>query len=950
MPDTPDDSNANSPQDAYLRWLNALATRDPALYEILKRRMQERKQQLRAESGGIAMPESVDGVRLETAEADRNYEQMALETIVREGRPALLVQHEAIMFAGTEADSSAKPITDRLREAVEIIQPLLPQVGRIDSANYPGNVPYLGTGWLVDTNIVVTNRHVAELMARADGHQFVFKPGRFGEAMQVSVDYRREHEVQAAAVAKVKRVIWMEPDPKKADIAFLEVETADDGRERAPFKLARQDAADTAPVAVIGYPARAGQSVIPDQAWMERIFGKTYDIKRVAPGLMGVARRGWATHDCTTLGGNSGSVVVDMNTGEAVALHFAGLYMVENYAVPASVIRGHLDKRPWIPLPVSPAPPPAVVATPVPAPRPEKVQPSVMARPQEVTRTLSFNIPVRIDVTVGDIQMCDATVQLVVTPSSPDAASAAAAAAALAQSFSGEDSVLTVRPGALIDAGQLTSTLGLIVAAHPARVEQMRPRVPAEFRGFNVVLQPASIQDQLGLGTWDGAEREGVSSISYNDADRTGKAFSFDWLETEPVGVTAHVGPERSWTVLKPFIEGAKQRLVSSIYEFHAQHIADVVSGQLDKNVAMTLVLARQSRNPSSGEVRHGDFDREATFKLWREKHQQSFQNVYVPIGTGGFVANSYHIKVTVRDDNDVWLSSGNWKRQSQPQIPEANLLDPRKTSSAGNREWHVLLHSKTLADRFRAHIAEDFRFCSEELDGALEAVGDDVLIDVPMTILESIELEAAAEQVFEPLVIPPRRIRVKPLLTPDRQGKVYTDAVLELIESARDQLLFQNQYISFAGITRGNLKTLVDALCKKSSKIRDCRIILRSGGVGLMDDVRAMQLQGMDVNSCVKRLTNTHTKGIVVDGRQVLIGSHNWSNDGVTQNRDASLIFDDRQIAQYFLDVFETDWKRASALKLDTIEPEAAPRIADPDQPPPHGFVRMTLAEYQDR
>lgn len=942
MPDMPDDSNAKSPQDAYLRWFNALSTRDPALYETLKERLQERMLQLRAESGSGAMLESVDGVSQESADDDDSYERMALETIVREGRPALLVQREAIMFAGSEADSSAKPICERLRQAVDIIQPLLPQVGRIDSANYPGNVPYLGTGWLVDRNIIVTNRHVAELIARADGHQFVFKPGRFGDVMQVSVDYRREHEVRAAAVAKVKRVIWMETDPKKADIAFLEVETADDGRERAPFKLARKDAADATPVAVIGYPARAGQSVIPDQAWMESIFGKTYDIKRVAPGLMGAASRGWATHDCTTLGGNSGSVVVDMNTGEAVALHFAGQYMVENYAVPASIIRGYLDRRPWI----SSSTPLAVAAA-TPAPRPEIVQPFVAAKPEEVTRTLSFSIPVRVDVTVGGIELRDSVVQLVVKPPLLDAASAAAE---LAKCLSGEDGVLSVRPGALVDDGRLTSTVGLIVAAHPAHVERVRPCVPAEFLGFNVVLQPASIRDQLGLGAWDGAEREGVTSISYNDAGRTGEAFSFEWLETEVVGVTAHVGPERSWTVLKPFIEGAKRRLVSSIYEFHAQHVADVVSGQLDKNVAMTLVLARQSRNPSSGEIRPGDFDRDATFKQWRHRHPHGFQNVYVPTGTGGFVANSYHIKVTVRDDDDVWLSSGNWKRQSQPLIPEANLHDSRKTSSAGNREWHVLLHSKTLADRFRAHIAEDFRFCREELGGALEAVNDDVLIDVPMTILESVELEAAAERVFEPLLIPPRRMRVKPLLTPDQLGKVYTDAVLELIESARDQLLFQNQYISFAGITKGNLKTLVDALCKKSREVRDCRIILRSGGDGLLDDLRAMQFQGLDVNRCVKLLANTHTKGVVVDGRRILIGSHNWSTDGLTQNRDASLIFDDRQVAQYFLDVFEVDWKRARALKLDAIEPEAAPRIADPGQPPPRGFVRMTLAEYQDR
>nr|WP_315428173.1 phospholipase D-like domain-containing protein [uncultured Albidiferax sp.] len=932
------DSPENSPLDAYRKWLDALAMRDPPLYEMLKARMQQRTGELRAPSN---MLESEECLNLESPDEGR-VEQMALETIVREGRPALLVQREAIMFAGAEADSSAKPITDRLREAVDVIQPLLPLVGRIDSANYPGNVPYLGTGWLVDKNIVVTNRHVAELMARADGHQFDFKLGRFGEQMQVSIDYRREYDVQAAAVAKVKRVIWIEPDAKKADIAFIEVETADDNRQRGHFKLAQEDAADATPVAVIGYPARAPHSNIPDQTWMESIFGKTYDVKRVAPGLMGAASRGWATHDCTTLGGNSGSVVVNMKTGKAVALHFAGLYMVENYAVPASVIRSYLERRPWNGAP-TPPPPPA-------SPSQSEAAPlNGPTRPQEHTRTLSFNIPVRIDVTIGGIELRDTSVQLAVATPASSPMDAPSAADALGRTLEGEDAVLSVRPGALVASGLLTSTVGLVVAVHPSALERVRSKLPAEFRGFSVMLQPASIQDQLGMGTWDGTQREGVSSIAYNDADRTSKAYSFDWLSTEAVGVTAHVGPERSWTVLKSFIEGAKERLVSSMYEFHAGHIATELSSRLDHHVALKLVLARQSRNPSRGDIPVGDFDREAEFRLWRDKYPKSFENVYVATGSGGLVANSYHIKVTVRDDEDVWLSSGNWKRSSQPNIPAANLNDPRKTTSAGNREWHVTLRSNTLAERFRSHIVEDFRYCHDILGGTQEAIDDDILIDVPTIRFEAVELESAAERVFEPLFIPPRKMRVKPLLTPDKLGKVYTDAVLTLIESAQDQLLFQNQYISFAGVKKGNLKILVDALCKKSRVIRDCRIILRSGGDGLLDDMRALQLNGLDVNRCVKRLANTHTKGIVVDGKQVLIGSHNWSSDGVTLNRDASLIFDDAEIARYFLHVFEVDWERSSALNLDAVQPEAAPRLAVGKEPP-DGFERMTLAEYRDR
>lgn len=40
------------------------------------------------------------------------------------------------------------------------------------------------------------------------------------------------------------------------------------------------------------------------------------------------------THDSSTLGGNSGSAIIDVRTGEVIGLHFAGLYLRANYAVP----------------------------------------------------------------------------------------------------------------------------------------------------------------------------------------------------------------------------------------------------------------------------------------------------------------------------------------------------------------------------------------------------------------------------------------------------------------------------------------------------------------------------------------------------------------------------------------------------------------------------------------
>jgi endonuclease G len=75
---------------------------------------------------------------------------------------------------------------------------------------------------------------------------------------------------------------------------------------------------------------------------MENLFGDVYDKKRLAPGQIRQSGPEELQHDCSTLGGNSGSVVLDLATGDALGIHFAGRFLEANYAVSASVIEGRL--------------------------------------------------------------------------------------------------------------------------------------------------------------------------------------------------------------------------------------------------------------------------------------------------------------------------------------------------------------------------------------------------------------------------------------------------------------------------------------------------------------------------------------------------------------------------------------------------------------------------------
>jgi endonuclease G len=63
---------------------------------------------------------------------------------------------------------------------------------------------------------------------------------------------------------------------------------------------------------------------------MDDIYGDVYDKKRLAPGAITEVDEKRLLHNCTTLGGNSGSAVVDLATGDALGLHFSGSFLRTN--------------------------------------------------------------------------------------------------------------------------------------------------------------------------------------------------------------------------------------------------------------------------------------------------------------------------------------------------------------------------------------------------------------------------------------------------------------------------------------------------------------------------------------------------------------------------------------------------------------------------------------------
>lgn len=263
----------------------------------------------------------------------------SLETIVlTTGRPVLDIKAGAAVVEFSEVESEIW--RQRLTDANSLMLPNIPAVGRIELLNHPRGTQWIGTGWLIRANVVVTNRHVASEFGEASDGTFIFRPGFDGTPMGAQIDFLEEFDSTGSFEFPLFKIMHIEPGGGP-DLAFLRIDPINGQDLPKPVTLSSVAVENGEQVAVIGYPAR--DPFFPNQEVMDRIFNKRYDKKRLAPGLVIGRNSDRIFHDCSTLGGNSGGEVISLETGHAVALHFAGTLFARNHAVPIDVVASRLD-------------------------------------------------------------------------------------------------------------------------------------------------------------------------------------------------------------------------------------------------------------------------------------------------------------------------------------------------------------------------------------------------------------------------------------------------------------------------------------------------------------------------------------------------------------------------------------------------------------------------------
>lgn len=414
--------------------------------------------------------------------------------------------------------------------------------------------------------------------------------------------------------------------------------------------------------------------------------------------------------------------------------------------------------------------------------------------------------------------------------------------------------------------------------------------------------------------------------------------------------IICSVSPDSGWDLLLAFLRDAKGEVTIGMYDFTAPHILDEIEKGFNENITSLNLVIQEKAHIGSG-TKKDDLPEHEVIQRLKEKYKDKFNFEYAHVtGKTRIFGGYYHIKVAT-DGKKFWLSSGNWQSSNVPKHFPAkyNSQSPWYISTY-NREWQVIVKSEELAKKFEKYLKHDLEESRIKnripKHKSLESFSFRPEIFVPIGLLTPYMEEKVLEKAtyYDPLKLEfsnSNKVKIHPLLTPDN----FIQEIKSLLETANTSISFQNQALSINKTNEEEFMELLQVMVDKQNHGVDVRIILRGEFIG-RGKLERLKAKGFNMNK-IRLQDRCHTKGIIIDSKICVVGSHNFSNSGTTINRDASLVFYSSEISDYYENIFNYDWEYLTHQKVRLGDRKSTPRIASPLESTPPGMVRMSWDEF---
>lgn len=403
--------------------------------------------------------------------------------------------------------------------------------------------------------------------------------------------------------------------------------------------------------------------------------------------------------------------------------------------------------------------------------------------------------------------------------------------------------------------------------------------------------------------------------------------------------------PDNNYQTLIEAFDAAKKELRVRVYEFTNPKIAEALIATKKRGVDVELFL---EGSPVGGISDQGRWIADRISKAGIPVH-------FLATPKGSKLKPRYrfdHSKYVIVDDRRVVIGTENYGRTGVPVY-----------NSYGNRGWMIHIENRQFAAQLRAVWDHDYR------PGEL---GDLIAIDDSDSDSYGLPYRDPGFEPSDKLPQGSYRNPVKPAVVEDVMGLELVlspdtslnegSAIIGMIARAKESLyLEQNSVLPFwapkpsknkdaeqaadaerpiaslplqavvAAARRGvKVRVLLDGTWynAEATDERDNDDTVRY--LNELADKERLDMRAKLINLETTHLDKIHSKGVIVDEREVYVGSINWTENSFAGNREVGVIVSHPKIAGYYSKLFARDWSQSrlyASTLLRACKVKAEPR-----------------------
>lgn len=407
--------------------------------------------------------------------------------------------------------------------------------------------------------------------------------------------------------------------------------------------------------------------------------------------------------------------------------------------------------------------------------------------------------------------------------------------------------------------------------------------------------------------------------------------------------VLATSAPDNNYAALISAIGSARRELRVRVYEFTNPRIGEALIKAKKRGVDVRVYLEGTPVGGLSDQSRW----------IAGNLHKAKIPVHYLATPKGSLLSPRYrydHSKYVLVDDRLAIIGTENYGRTGVPVV-----------NTFGNRGWMIHIENPAFVKQLRDVWDTDYR-PGERADIVSIDQSPDDSYGPPYRDPAFVPSDKVPTGTYPSPVKPTQVDDVMDLelvLSPDTSLNEES-AIIGMINRARTSLLIeQNSVLPFWGKKKkGDAKDedrlatvpslplqAVIAAARRGVKVR----VLLDGTwynaenvderdndntVALLNALRTKE--GLDVSAKVINLESTHlekihAKGVIVDDREVFVGSINWSENSFMGNREVGVIVTHPRVAGYYADLFRRDWAQSRLYASTLTGPVEVRTAPDP-------------------